>query len=176
MTVDRLHPRILGLALAALVLVLDQWLKALVVGAWGVSARGSIELLPIFRLSYVENYGVSLGLFTAGSPAMRWGLVAVTAAIAITVLVWLLREARTRETLPVGLVLGGAAGNILDRVRLGHVVDYADLHFGEWRPFLVFNLADAAMTLGVLIILAEAFLSREKRPLKAAGVAPATEK
>jgi signal peptidase II len=60
------------------------------------------------------------------------------------------------------LVLGGALGNIIDRVRLGFVVDFADLHFGEWRPFLIFNLADAAITIGVLILLARALLLREK--------------
>ena len=62
----------------------------------------------------------------------------------------------------LGLVLGGALGNIIDRVRLGFVIDYADLHFGEWRPFLIFNLADAAITIGVLILLARALLLREK--------------
>ena len=59
-------------------------------------------------------------------------------------------------------VLGGALGNILDRIRLGHVVDFADLHFGEWRPFLVFNVADAAITIGVLILLVRALLIRDK--------------
>ena len=59
-------------------------------------------------------------------------------------------------------MLGGALGNILDRVRFGYVVDFADLHFGEWRPFLVFNVADAAITIGVLIVLARALLMRDK--------------
>jgi signal peptidase II len=72
------------------------------------------------------------------------------------------------------MVLGGALGNIFDRVAYGYVVDYADLHFGEFRPFLIFNLADAAITIGVLLILARSFLSREKRADNPAG-APATE-
>jgi len=59
-------------------------------------------------------------------------------------------------------VLGGALGNILDRIRLGYVVDYADLHFGEWSPFLVFNLADSAITIGVLVLLVRAILVRDK--------------
>ncbi|MCZ3148153.1 signal peptidase II, partial [Acinetobacter baumannii] len=82
---------------------------------------------------------------------MRWLLVAFTGAIAIGVAIWMYREANRIEQAALGLVLGGALGNILDRVRLGHVVDFADLHFGEWRPFLVFNVADAAITIGVLI-------------------------
>ena len=82
--------------------------------------------------------------------------------IALFVAVWMWRERARADVIALGLVLGGAIGNIADRVRLGFVVDYADLHFGEWRPFLVFNLADAAITIGVLILLARALLLREK--------------
>jgi signal peptidase II len=62
------------------------------------------------------------------------------------------------------MVLGGALGNILDRVRFGYVVDFADLHFGEFRPFLVFNVADAAISIGVVILLLRAFLMRNEAP------------
>ena len=86
-----------------------------------------------------------------------------TAIIATGVAVWIRRETQKPELIGLGLVLGGALGNILDRVRLGYVVDFADLHFGEWRPFLVFNVADAAITVGVLILLVRALLIREKR-------------
>ena len=141
------RPRLIGLALAVVVFLTDQWLKALVIGL-GLRERQAIELLPFFRLSWVENYGVSLGFLTANSMEMRWGLVALAMA------------------------LGGALGNIRDRVNFGFVVDYADLHFGEFRPFLVFNLADAAITIGVLIILARSFLSREKRQDDEAGAKP----
>jgi signal peptidase II len=89
------------------------------------------------------------------------------------VLIWMLREKAFADILGLAMVLGGAMGNIRDRVLYGFVVDYADLHFGEFRPFLIFNLADAAITIGVLIILARSFLSREKRPA-AAPSAPET--
>ncbi len=124
----------------------------------------SRELLPVFNFTYAENRGVSLNLFAAESETGRWLLVALTLAVALTVLVWLLREVLLRDIVGLALVLGGAMGNILDRVRLGHVVDFADLHFGAFRPFLIFNVADAAITIGVLIILARSLLSREKRP------------
>jgi signal peptidase II len=65
----------------------------------------------------------------------------------------------------LGAILGGALGNIVDRVRFGYVVDFADLHFGDWRPFLVFNVADAAITLGVLVLLVRALLMRDKRDI-----------
>ncbi len=166
--------RTLGLTLAAAVFGLDRLIKWLMIAPLQLRDKGVIDLLPIFDLRWTENYGVSLGFLTANSPEMRWGLVALTAAIAVTVLVWLLRETRRADVLPLAMVLGGALGNIFDRVAYGYVVDYADLHFGEFRPFLIFNLADAAITVGVLLILARSFLSREKRGQTDAG-APATE-
>jgi signal peptidase II len=156
--------RTLGFALAGIVFAADQWLKWLMMGPLQLPARGTIELASIFRLAWTQNSGISLGLFTAGSEFERWALVAMTGAVALVVCVWLLRERKFADIVPLGLVLGGALGNIVDRVRFGFVVDYANLHFGEWSPFLVINLADAAITLGVLIILARSFLSREKRP------------
>jgi signal peptidase II len=74
----------------------------------------------------------------------------------------MLREKLLGEILGLSLILGGALGNIKDRYDLGYVVDYADLHFGAFRPFLIFNLADAAITVGVLIVLARAFFLRDK--------------
>ena len=154
-----------GLALAAVVYVLDQWIKYLVTGPLGLEQVGDqIYLLPIFNLTLTHNYGVSLGFLPATSPEMRWGLVALTAVIATVVLVWLLRERKLADVTPLGLILGGALGNIQDRVLHGYVLDFADLHFGEFRPFLIFNVADAAITVGVLIILARALFMREKPP------------
>lgn len=157
------RPRLIGLALAAAIFLADQWLKHYVTGPLGLDLDGEqLTLLPFFDLTRTSNYGVSLGMLTATSMEMRWGLVALTASIAAVVFVWLLRERKLGEILPLAMVLGGALGNIRDRFRLGHVIDYADLHFGEFRPFLVFNLADAAITIGVVIILARSFLIREK--------------
>ena len=90
----------------------------------------------------------------------------MTGAIALFVFVWMMRERKMGDIVALALVLGGAAGNIRDRAEVGYVIDYADLHFGEWRPFLIFNLADAAITIGVLIILARSLLSSEKPDAK----------
>lgn len=164
--------RIIGLALAATVFAIDQWIKGQVRGPLDLANRGPIEIVSFFDLRWTENYGVSLGMLTATSSEMRWLLVALTGAIAIGVVVWMLREKTLPEVLGLGLVLGGALGNIRDRFRYGYVVDYADLHFGTFRPFMIFNLADAAITVGVLIILARSFLSREKRPEPAGHADP----
>ena len=166
--------RLLGLALAALIFIADQALKWYVTGPLALREVGDqIVINPIFNLTRTNNYGISLGMLTARSVEMRWLLVAMTAAIALVVLVWLLRERKLGDVVPLGMVLGGALGNIRDRAVFGHVIDYADLHFGSFQPFLVFNLADAAITIGVVMILASSFLIREKRGDEAG--APATE-
>jgi len=154
--------RAAGYALALVVFGLDQAVKWLVLGPLNLVDVRSITLLPFFDLRYTQNYGVSLGMFTATSAEMRLALIAVTGAIALAVAVWMLREKLWGDIAGLALVLGGAMGNILDRATVGFVVDYADLHIGEWRPFLIFNLADAAITIGVLILLARSLLSREK--------------
>ena len=156
------RPRIEGLGLALLVAVVDRIVKAIMVGPLMLRERGVIDLIPMFDLRYAENYGVSFGMFTATSLEMRYGLIVVTGIIAIGVAVWMLRETLRGDLLALGLVLGGALGNIYDRIRLGYVIDYADLHIAEWRPFAIFNLADVAITFGVLILLARSFKSREK--------------
>ena len=152
--------RRLGLFIAVAIFAVDQLVKWIMTGPLDLLTVGTVELLPIFRFHFVPNYGVSMGFLTAGSETMRWALVAMTAAIGTGVLVWLWRERNRVDVAALGLVLGGAAGNILDRVRFGYVVDFLDLHFGEFRPFLVFNVADAAITIGVLILLGRALLTR----------------
>lgn len=155
--------RRIGLAVALTVLVLDQIAKWVVRYPLQLEHRGTIELLPFFTLRWLENTGVSMGLLTASSETGRWLLVALTAAIAAFVTFWLWREKRRDDAIALSLVLGGALGNISDRVRLGYVVDYADLHFGDIHPFLVFNVGDAAITIGVLLLLVRTLLTRERK-------------
>lgn len=168
---DRLRLRALraqALVIAFLIFVFDQAVKWVV--TYPLNLRGqpewTIRITDFFNLRWVENNGVSLGLLSASSFWGRWLLVLLTGAIATFVTVWLWKERKRADSIALALVLGGALGNILDRVRLGYVVDYADLHFGEFRPFLVFNVADAAITIGVLLLLVRALLMRDGKPPK----------
>jgi len=154
----------IGFVVAPIVFVLEQITKWIVLGPLDLRAVRQIEILPIFNLTYTENPGISLGLLPATSDAMRWVLVAATAAISIAVAFWITREKNRVDQIALGMVLGGALGNILDRVRHGYVVDFADLHFGEFRPFFIFNVADAAISIGVVILLLRAFLTRKELP------------
>jgi signal peptidase II len=158
--------RTFGLAIALIVFLVDQAAKWVVTYPLQLEFRRTIELTSFFNFNFVKNTGISLGLLSADGELGRWLLVALTAAIAIFVALWLWREKRRDDSFALALVLGGALGNIVDRVRLGYVLDYADLHFGEWRPFLVFNVGDAAITIGVLLLLVRALLMRDGRAKK----------
>jgi signal peptidase II len=151
----------LGFGVAIAVFLLEQVTKWVVLGPLDLRNVFQIELLPIFNLTYTENHGISLGLLQAQSDAMRWALVGGTSLVAIGVAYWIAREERRGDQVALGMVLGGALGNILDRVRHGYVVDFADLHFGDFRPFFIFNVADAAISIGVVILLLRAFLVKD---------------
>lgn len=155
--------RVIGLLIAAIIFTADQAIKWYLLGPLKLRLQpeGKIDLLPFFDLRYTENLGISLGLLQATSQEMRWILVGLTATIALVVLAWMFRERLLGEIFGLSLILGGALGNIVDRSTLGYVVDYADFHIGDFRPFLIFNLADAAITIGVVIILARSFFVRD---------------
>ncbi|MCL6249880.1 signal peptidase II [Altererythrobacter sp. KTW20L] len=155
--------RLIGLTAALVIFAADQWLKNYVVEVLGLRRIGDhYPLLPFFDLTRTNNYGVSLGMFQATSMEMRWGLVLLTAGIAAGVFVWIMRETQKWDIAGLSLILGGALGNIVDRYSLGFVIDYADFHIGSVRPFMIFNLADAAITVGVVILLYRALFIGEK--------------
>ena len=154
--------RSFGFAVALLVFALDQFAKYWVTGPLGVNHIGDqLYVIPNFQFTYTENNGISLGLLNATTPIGRWMLVGLTSAIAVGVAYWLGREKNRADQVALGMVLGGALGNILDRMRHGYVVDFADLHFGDFRPFLIFNVGDAAISIAVVILLLRAFVSRK---------------
>jgi len=148
--------RLQAIMLASMIFIADQLVKYAMIGPLQLKSRGVIHIISFFDLRWAENRGVSMGFLSAESETARWALVALTGAIAIGVLIWIWREKLRGDMLSLSLILGGALGNILDRARYGYVVDYADLHFGEFRPFFIFNLADAAISIGVAILLLRA--------------------
>ena len=149
---------------ALLIFLADQLSKWFIIGPLNLEAVQNIQLLPFFDFTWVENRGISLGIAQAQNETHRWILVAVTAAIAVGVAWWIRKEEARGDQLALAMVLGGALGNIVDRTRYGYVVDFLDLHFGTFRPFYVFNVGDAAISIGVVILLLRAFLTRKERP------------
>lgn len=154
--------RVRGFSVAALIFAADQLIKYWATNILDLPAKQEIVFLPIFRFQWVKNPGVAMGMLEADTPTKVVLLTLLTGSIAAFVGIWLWRERNRTDGLGLGLVLGGALGNLVDRMRFGHVVDFMNLHFGDFSPFLVFNVADAAITIGVLILLARALLVRDK--------------
>ncbi len=151
----------LAYGLAVTVVVVDQAAKAIVGGLHLVSGV-SLQLWGPLRLTLVQNTGVSFGLFRGDAPWTRWALAGFSLAVALFLGVWARRAARPITGLSAGLIMGGAVGNLIDRVRDGSVVDFIDvtrLHF-PW----VFNVGDSAITVGIVLLLAENLLSPRAAP------------
>lgn len=143
---------------AAAIFIVDQLVKYWIVQVVQLYAWvDGLEITSFFKLTWVENRGVSMGMLTADSNLGRWLLVAMTALIATAVGIWIMRSKDPIERLALGLVLGGALGNILDRIRFGYVVDFVHLHWHDWN-FYVFNVADAAISMGVILLLVRALV------------------
>lgn len=146
--------------LAAAIFLADQLSKYWVIYGLELESRGSVGFLPFWSWTWVENRGVSMGMLQADGDLGRWLLVALTAAIAAAVAYWINSERDWQDLIAMGLILGGALGNIVDRIRLGYVVDFVHLHVSSWS-FYVFNVADAAITIGVILMLLRAFFWSE---------------
>ena len=144
-------PRRLGLGLIAAVVIVDQLAKFWLYLYLVEGGRRFVELLPVFNLVAVWNYGVSFGLFNSGSGAASWLFVALALAIVAMLLIWLHRTQRALPAAALGLVIGGAFGNIVDRVRFGAVFDFLDFHAAGWH-WPAFNVADSAITIGVIAL------------------------
>ena len=153
------RPLRLGLIVVVVCLIADQATKLVVLGIMDPPRR--IEILPFADLVLVWNKGVSFGLFNENGVALRWLLVAVALAISAGLLVWLFRLNRLLPALGVGLILGGALGNVVDRVRFGAVVDFVYLHAGTFY-WPAFNVADSTIAVGVVVLLYDSlFANRE---------------
>lgn len=156
-------------AFALIVVVLDQLTKAWIISGLDLREVGRVEVLPpILNFTWVENRGVSFGLFGDGSA--RWLLSLFSIVVAGILGWWALRADRRLLISAIGLVMGGAIGNVIDRIRFGFVVDFIDFSGTRVFPW-VFNVADSAITIGVVLLILDSLLSE-----RAAKVGLAAEK
>ncbi len=149
-------PARFGARLAAAVFLLDQATKLFVLFVIDIEMREPIRILPFFDLVMVWNRGISYGMFQQEHELGRWALVALSVAASIGIGVWMLRAETRRLATALALLLGGALGNLVDRVAYGAVADFVHLHWGDWSWY-VFNVADAAIVAGVVLLLYDSF-------------------
>lgn len=152
----------LGLGIATLVLLADQLHKAWMLYVYDIGAKGTVTLTPFFDLVLVWNQGVSYGLLAQRTELGRWGLILFAFAAVIALVVWLARITSPLAAAAIGLIIGGAVGNAVDRILYGSVADFFSLHaFGfEWY---VFNIADTAIVAGVVGLLYESLFGGHKK-------------
>lgn len=152
--------RFAWLALAMVIVVLDLWTKHL-----------AVEHLEMYRpqvvfswlnLTLAHNTGAAFSLLANAGGWQRWLFTGLAAIITVVLLVWLIRLQRGewRVGLALGLVLGGAIGNLVDRIRLGYVVDFIDVHVAGWH-WPAFNIADSAITCGIILLIWDALVTRK---------------
>ena len=152
----------LGFTLILGVLALDQLSKYWVINHLRLPEIGKIELSPVFDLTMVWNYGVSFGALKADAAWERWALVGLSGIIATIFAVWLTRAQRGQTILALSLVIGGAIGNMIDRIRYGAVADFFDFS-AMYFPW-VFNVADSAITLGAILLALDMLLNPDEPP------------
>lgn len=142
--------------LSAVVLLLDQATKRIV--DQGMALYETIPLIPMFQLTYLRNQGAAFSFLSGAGGWQRWFFIALALAASIFILTVLkkLPKHRTVEACAWALVLGGALGNLIDRIIFGYVIDFLDVFYGGWH-WPAFNVADSAITVGVILLLIDSF-------------------
>ena len=151
-----------GIVTAIVTLILDQASKLWLLDVFDIAHRGTVRVTPFFDLVLAWNIGISFGWFQNDSPAAQIALMAVKAAAVIALAIWMARARTMMATIALGMIIGGAIGNAIDRIAYGAVVDFALFHvqIGEKTfNWYVFNLADVAIVAGVIGLLYDSFVT-----------------
>ena len=149
--------------LVVLILALDQWTKQLITARF--TEFESVVIFSVLDIMRLHNTGAAFSFLSSASGGQRWFFIILAFGVSIGILVWLWRlPPRGKNILAAGLccVMGGALGNVIDRILLGHVVDFIRLHYGAWY-FPVFNVADSAITVGAGLLILDSLLQPRKQ-------------
>jgi signal peptidase II len=156
--------------LAAAAIVLDQLTKLWIVDS--IPNGGSVTVLPVLNIIHTYNPGAAWSMFANAGGAQRWVFSGLAVVVSVVLVYWLRRLSLASQGLLVTgltLILGGAIGNVLDRLRLGHVVDFVQVHWGN-SYFPAFNVADSAISVGAVFVVLDALLeAKRERKLKSAA-------
>jgi signal peptidase II len=153
----------LGLVTAGVVAVIDQAVKLWLLYGFDIASRGRVAVAPFVDIVLARNTGVSFGMFQQVGPVGQWALFALKTIAVLLLGLWLARTTSRLSGFSLGLIIGGAIGNAIDRVVHGYVLDFVLLHLGgaDWTfEWYVFNLADAAIVAGVVGLMYESLVVR----------------
>jgi signal peptidase II len=153
---------VVALAFAAIGFALDQSFKWWLFNIYDIASRTPVGLLPFFDLVLVWNRGISYGWLTSHAREAQWVLVAVSVVVSLVLWVWCARTRRPITAAALGLVVGGALANGLDRVLYGAVADFFHFHVGNFSWY-VFNLADVAIVAGAILLFYESVAGGRRR-------------
>jgi signal peptidase II len=149
------------LALSVVVIVLDQWTKSIAVAA--LQYQIPVPVMPGLNWTLVHNQGGAFSFLSDHDGWQRWFFLVVSSIVTVVLIEWLRRTARHQWLLcmPLALLIGGAIGNLIDRARLGYVVDFVDVYYGQ-SHWPAFNVADSGITVGIILLIAyELFWARK---------------
>jgi signal peptidase II len=155
---SRLRP---GIIAAIVTLVLDQASKLWLLYVFDIGRRGRVSVTPFFDLDLAWNIGISFGWLQNDNPIAQFALMAIKVVAVVALAIWMARSKTRLATLALGLIIGGAIGNGIDRLAYGAVVDFALFHVqigGKTFNWYVFNLADVAIVAGVMALLYDSFI------------------
>ncbi len=156
------------LILSVVTVILDQWTKIAV--DQSMQLYESIAIYPNFNLTYVHNKGAAFSFLSEAGGWQRWFFAIISLVVSLILLVWVYRLEKHETLLAIALsfILGGAIGNLIDRVAYGYVIDFLDVHYQGWH-WPAFNIADSAICLGVFLMLLESFGIGTGKPAQSAS-------
>ena len=147
--------------LTAMVLALDQTSKWLMV-SW-LSLYETVAIIPYFNLTMAHNTGAAFSLLADAGGWQKWFFIGLASVISVILLIWLknLKPQAKLEALSISMILGGAIGNVVDRINYGYVIDFLDVYYGAYH-WPAFNFADSAICIGVVLLVIDSFIAKSK--------------
>lgn len=146
------------LSVTAVVIIIDQLTKW-VMSSW-LSLYETVSIMPFFNLTMAHNTGAAFSFLAQAGGWQRWFFVGLAMVISLVLIVWLRKVTdKTIEALSISLILGGAIGNVIDRINLGYVIDFLDVYYGNYH-WPAFNIADSAIVVGACLLIIDSFRTK----------------
>ena len=149
----------------AVVIILDQLTKHM--ASEYLTLHQPVDIVPLVSLTLAHNTGAAFSFLNQASGRQRWFFIVLALVVSVVILFWMrgLPQNATRTAIPLALILGGALGNVWDRIQLGYVVDFIDVYYDQWH-WPAFNVADSAISIGTVLLIIDALWGMRRKPDK----------